>query len=384
MAKISLSNVSFQRGGPPRGAFSRFLALIAAEPAGGKTFSIENLSLEVPHGKTLVVLGPSGCGKSTLLRIISGLEEPDSGSVKYDGWDAKGIEPGQRRIGMVFQNHALYPNLNTKTNITSYFFFRKKTPQMNRLAEEKFRRTSELLDVDMRYLIDRMPSSLSGGEKQRVALGRCITRDPALFLMDEPFSNLDAKLRTKYRVHLKRLLKEFNITTVYVTHDQQEAVLLGDIISIMRMDTEGDRKRGWLEQTGKVQELYNNPVSMHVADFLNLHGDIQSISFFDAAVLAPAFRGITIGVRPEDVTVETSGGESGVDAGVTDVVADPIQQNSIVTLDLQGHEIVAKLQTEEGLQPSQNVSLRFRKYHVFDTASGDRRHAPKELRARLG
>jgi len=177
------------------------------------------------------------------------------------------------------------------------------------------------------------------------------------------------------------LLREFNITTVYVTHDQQEAVLLGDIIAIMRMHTEGNRKRGWLEQTGKLQELYDNPVSMHVADFLNLHGDIQPISFFDAAVLAPAFRGMTIGVRPEDVTVGNSG--SGVEARVTDVVANPIQQNRIVTLDLQGHEIVAKLQTGEGLQPLQNVRLGFRKYHVFDTASGNRKHAPRELRARL-
>lgn len=384
MASISLTNVSFQRGGPPRGLVSRFIALLSAEPAGRGTFAIKNISLEVPHGKTLVVLGPSGCGKSTLLRIISGLEEPDSGRVMYDGWDAKGISPGQRRIGMVFQNYALYPHLNTRTNITSYFFFRRKTAQMKRLAEEKFKRTSELLDVDIRHLIDRMPGGLSGGEKQRVALGRCITRDPALFLMDEPFSNLDAKLRTKYRIHLKRLLKEFNITTVYVTHDQQEAALLGDIISIMRDGSDGEHKQGWLEQTGELSELYNQPVSMHVADFLNLHGDVQPISFIDAAVLLPGLKGVTVGVRPEDVRVNQGRGKAGFSAEVRDSRTDPIQQNLVLTLDLEGQEVVAKLHGGQDFQRSQKVRLGFAKTHVFDTASGRRIEPPRKLKEVLG
>ena len=363
---------------------SKIISLLSADPSGSKTFSINNLSLEIPHGKTLVVLGPSGCGKSTLLRIISGLEAPDSGRVRYDGWDTDGIKPGQRRIGMVFQSYALYPHLNIRTNITSYFFFRKKTPQMRQLAEEKLRRTSELLDVDIRHLIDRMPTTLSGGEKQRVAMGRCITRDPVLFLMDEPFSNLDAKLRTKYRIHLKQLLKEFDITTVYVTHDQQEAVLLGDIISIMRDASDGDHKHGWLEQTGGLKELYDTPVSMHVAEFLNLHGDVQPISFIDADVLLPGSRGVTVGVRPEDVEVKPGRGKGGFPAVVRDSMTDPIQQNLVLTLDLAGQEVVAKLNAGRDIQPSQKVRLHFTKSHAFDTASGNRIIPPKALKELLG
>ncbi|MCZ6644731.1 MAG: ABC transporter ATP-binding protein, partial [SAR324 cluster bacterium] len=301
MSTIQLSNITINRGKPPTDLLSRVLAFLAPEPGNMKPFSIEGLNLTIPHGKTLVILGPSGCGKSTLLRVISGLEEPDAGRVSYDGWDAKGISPGQRRIGMVFQNYALYPNLDNKENITSYFFFRKKTPEFVRMREEKFRRTSQLLDVEIEHLLHRMPSNLSGGEQQRVALGRCITRDPALFLMDEPFSNLDAKLRTKYRLHLKRLLKEFNITTVYVTHDQQEAVLLGDLVSIMRIETQEQKIIGRVEQTGTVRELYDQPVNAYVADFFNLHGDIQPISFVDGEVFDRALAACQIGVRPEDL-----------------------------------------------------------------------------------
>ena len=197
---------------PPRG---RVRVAAAARPS----FRIDDLSLSIFDGETLVILGPSGCGKTTLLKIIAGLIPPDSGEVRYDGVDVDDVPPGDRRIGMVFQNYALYPHMTSRTNVLSYFLFRKKTPEMDAMAREKYRRTSELMGVELEYLLDRRPTTLSGGEKQRVALGRCITRDPGVFLLDEPFSNLDQALREKYRVNLKTLLRQFNISTVYVTHD---------------------------------------------------------------------------------------------------------------------------------------------------------------------
>src|SRR5262245_41472129 len=185
----------------------------------------------------MVVLGPSGCGKTTLLRIIAGLIAPDSGEVRYDGVNVKDLTPGQRRLGMVFQNYALYPHFTSRTNVLSYFLFRKKTPALNALAAAKYQRTSELMGVEAHDLLDPKPPTLSGGDKQRVALARCITRDATLFLVDEPFANLDQPLREKYRVNLKMLLQQFNITTVYVTHDHHEAQILADLVAVMDRGT---------------------------------------------------------------------------------------------------------------------------------------------------
>src|SRR5436309_3786589 len=179
----------------------------------GSAFSIRKLNLRIPDGRTMVVLGPSGCGKTTLLKIIAGLLPPDTGVVRYDDVDVADVRPGDRRIGMVFQSYALYPHMTSRTNVLSYFLFRKKTPALDALARAKYQRTSELMGVELADLLDRKPTTLSGGEKQRVALGRCITRDAALFLVDEPFANLDQALREKYRVNLKILLRQFSLTT---------------------------------------------------------------------------------------------------------------------------------------------------------------------------
>src|SRR5581483_5210476 len=234
---------------------------LAARSRGGPEFEIRDLNLSVFDGETLVVLGPSGCGKTTLLKLIAGLIRPESGAVRYDGVDMTRVMPGARRVGMVFQNYALYPHMTSRTNVLSYFLFRKKTPEMDALAREKYRRTSELMGVELEALLDRWPGTLSGGEKQRVALGRCITRDPAVFLLDEPFSNLDQALRERYRVNLKVLLRQFGITTVYVTHDHVEALILADRLAIMG--------RGRIEQVGTYQEIYDEPRNAFVAGFLN-------------------------------------------------------------------------------------------------------------------
>src|SRR5882724_303773 len=279
----------------------------AASSEGGRpsAFAIQNLNLRIPDGQTLVILGPSGCGKTTLLKIIAGLIVPDSGEVRYDGVDVKDVPPGDRRIGMVFQNYALYPHFSSRTNVLSYFLFRKKTADLDEMAKAKYRRTSELMGVELEYLLDRKPSRLSGGEKQRVALGRCITRDAALFLVDEPFANLDQALREKYRVNLKILLKQFSITTVYVTHDHNEALILADQIAVMG--------RGRIEQVGTPMEIYDTPENVFVAGFLNLHIGAPPISLMDARCMPRGQRlgNAWVGVRPEDVEMSRGEREDG-------------------------------------------------------------------------
>lgn len=382
MATIRLSDITITRGDLPGGGPLRKLAKYA--PGRGRRFAIHNLTLTIPHGKTVVILGPSGCGKSTLLRVIAGLEAPDGGRVLFNGRDVAGISPGERKIGYLFQSYALYPHFDVKRNITSYFFFRRKTPEMTRLREEKFKRTSELLDVAMAYLLDRMPANLSGGEKQRVALGRCITREPELFLLDEPFSNLDAKLRHTYRQHLKTLLREFSITTVYVTHDQQEAVLLADLIAVMRLESSESRSVGSVEQIGTVRELYDHPGNTFVADFLNLHGDVPAISFIEGGAIAPELDGYTIGVRPEDVAVGNGAPGAGLRAIVGEIKEDPLRQYRIVAFKIGPHTITAKMLPNTACAPGEPVELRFRNYHVFDRRSGEVTSRTDAIRKALG
>ena len=167
----------------------------APSPAGdaedSRVFTMQHVDLTVSDGETMVVLGPSGCGKSTLLRIIAGLIKVDSGQVLYDGEPVEDLSPGERGIGMVFQNYSLYPNMTSKDNVRSFFRFRKRTPQLEALEEEKLQRTCDLMGVELTHLFNRMPKTLSGGEQQRVAIARCVTRDARVFLVDEPFSNLD-------------------------------------------------------------------------------------------------------------------------------------------------------------------------------------------------
>ena len=338
----------------------------------GATFSIRKLNLRVPDGKTMVVLGPSGCGKTTLLKIIAGLIPLDSGEVRYDGVNVRDVRPGDRRIGMVFQNYALYPHLTSRTNVLSYFLFRKKTPELNALAKVKYERTSELMGVELAYLLDRKPTTLSGGEKQRVALGRCITRDAALFLVDEPFANLDQALREKYRVNLKALLRQLNITTVYVTHDHHEALILADFMAVM--------DRGAIEQVGTPQEIYDQPKNVFVAGFLNLHMGSPPISLVDARHLPRGERlgDVWVGVRPEHVAMS---GEHGADA-LSGVVADaqslPPLNTTLFTIRVGDHEVHARASGDDQRLKGDHVWLTFTRYHVFDKASGLRRQSYPE------
>jgi ABC-type sugar transport system ATPase subunit len=273
----------------------------------GSVTALDRVNLTVPDGQTFAVLGPSGCGKSTLLRVVAGLEPGYDGHVFYDDQDVRDIPPKDRFIGMVFQNYALYPHFEGHGNL-SFFFKMHKAPDGE--TEERIRVTSEIMGIGFKELLERRPGTLSGGQQQRVAIGRAIVRKPQLFLFDEPLSNLDAKLRAQTRVEIKRLLRRFQITAIYVTHDQVEAITLGDQIAVMRA--------GKVEQVGAYQELCQSPVNGFVAGFLGhppmnlLAGAVVEdgvLRLGEIGISLPdevraqvtAGQGVTVGVRPEVV-----------------------------------------------------------------------------------
>ncbi|MGC8781630.1 MAG: ABC transporter ATP-binding protein, partial [Anaerolineae bacterium] len=229
----------------------------AGRGAHGEILALDHVNLTVPDGQTIAILGPSGCGKSTLLRVVAGLDTGYTGTVYYDGQDMREVPPGDRYIGMVFQNYALYPHFPGRGNLR-FFFQVRKAPDAE--AEERIRITSEIMGIGFAELLERKPGTLSGGQQQRLAIGRAIVRNPRLFLFDEPLSNLDAKLRMQTRVEIKRLLRRFAITALYVTHDQEEAMALADQIAIMR--------EGRIEQVGPYNVLRDDPANAFVAGFL--------------------------------------------------------------------------------------------------------------------
>ncbi len=219
--------------------------------------ALDHVNLTIPDGQTLSVLGPSGCGKSTLLRVVAGLIADYEGQVLYDGRDMREVPPKDRYIGMVFQSYALYPHFKGRGNLS--FFFRVHKID-DKETKERIRATAEMMGFGFKELLKRKPGTLSGGQQQRLAIARAIVRGPRLFLFDEPLSNLDARLRTRTRVEIRRLLHRFRITSIYVTHDQTEALTLGDQIAVMR--------KGRIEQVGPYQELMSHPANAFVAGFL--------------------------------------------------------------------------------------------------------------------
>jgi ABC-type sugar transport system ATPase subunit len=266
MARIQLHDVGLTFPDPLREPVHRLFAIkkeriqedLPLETADGVK-ALDNISLTIPDGQIFVVLGPSGCGKSTLLRVVAGVEKNYSGRILYDGEDVQNIPPGDRYIGMVFQNYALYPNFSGEGNLSFFFKVHKISDEKTR---ERIRYTSEVMGIGFNELLPRRPGTLSGGERQRVALGRAIVRAPRLFLFDEPLSNLDAKLRVQTRSEIKRLLHRFGITSLYVTHDQVEAIALADQIVIMH--------EGKIEQVGTSQHLMEYPINMFVAGFFGV------------------------------------------------------------------------------------------------------------------
>lgn len=221
----------------------------------GTTAAVHGLSLSVGQGEFFTLLGPSGCGKTTTLRMVAGLVEPDDGRVLFDGKDVTRLPPWDRNLGMVFQNYALWPHMTVFDNVAFGLVERRVSP-----AEIRRRVTEALEKVGLAGMAGRFPSQLSGGQQQRVALARALVVQPGLLLLDEPFSNLDAKLRVQMRSELARLQREVGITTLYVTHDQEEALVLSDRIAVL--------EAGRLVQAGTPRELYENPKDVFVADFL--------------------------------------------------------------------------------------------------------------------
>ncbi|RQW64333.1 sn-glycerol-3-phosphate import ATP-binding protein UgpC [Vibrio viridaestus] len=217
--------------------------------------AIHGVGLDIDDGEMVVLVGPSGCGKSTLLRMIAGLEEISSGELMIDQQPVNDLEPGQRDIAMVFQNYALYPHMSVFDNM-AYGLKNRKVPkdQIREMVEE----TATMLELD--HLLDRKPKQLSGGQRQRVAMGRAIVRSPKVFLFDEPLSNLDAKLRVQMRLEIKKLQRRLRTTSVYVTHDQVEAMTLGDKLVVLN--------KGNIEQVGTPMEIYQKPASLFVATFI--------------------------------------------------------------------------------------------------------------------
>ena len=268
---------------PTRSLFSwpwrRSQPTVVPQDDAAATVALDDVQLTLADGETLAVLGPSGCGKTTLLRVIAGLEAPTSGSVLFDGEPVDHLEPAQRRVGLVFQNYALYPHLRAYDNVGFFFKLRGREAEV----DERVQRVAQVLGVEFRHLLGRMPRQLSGGEQQRVAVGRCIIRDPRVFLFDEPLSNLDAQLRGRTRVEIKRLLRRFGITAVYVTHDQIEAMALGDRIAIMRA--------GHVEQVGTTAEIMAAPVNRFVAGFFG----VPPMNLLDGVAVS---NGVQVGGTP--------------------------------------------------------------------------------------
>jgi sn-glycerol 3-phosphate transport system ATP-binding protein len=266
--------------------------------------AVDRLSLEIADGEFMILVGPSGCGKTTALRMVAGLEKPTSGTVRIGDRVVNEVSPRDRDIAMVFQNYALYPHMTVFKNL-AYGLRQRRTPK-----EETQRRVQEVAELlGLGELLKRRPGQLSGGQRQRVAMGRALVRNPAVFLLDEPLSNLDAKLRAEMRTELKRLHQNLPVTTIYVTHDQVEAMTLGDHIAVMR--------EGTLQQFGTPQEVYDHPANVFVAGFIgsppmNILRGVASggrVSAGDFALVRPGVPDgdVMVGLRPQALRPASDG-----------------------------------------------------------------------------
>ncbi|MBY6154324.1 sn-glycerol-3-phosphate ABC transporter ATP-binding protein UgpC [Vannielia litorea] len=272
----------------------------------GSFVGVKDFNLTIPDREFLVLLGPSGCGKTTTMRMIAGLEDPSAGEIKIGDRVVNDLEPKDRDVAMVFQSYALYPNLNVYENIRFPLKVRGIDPATH---DEKVRRASAMVELD--EFLHRKPAELSGGQRQRVALARAIVREPNVFLMDEPLSNLDAKLRVSTRAQIKNLSHELSVTTIYVTHDQIEAMTLADRVVVM--------EKGIVQQVGSPTEIYDNPANTFVASFIGspamnlIEGTLSGGRFTAPNADIPGLTGpdgaVTLGFRAEDAQVVESGGQ---------------------------------------------------------------------------
>ena len=343
----------------------------------GSVPAVDNVSLQIPDGEFLVLLGPSGCGKSTILRLIAGLEDATSGEIVIDGDLVNFVDPTRRNLAMVFQNYALYPHMTVYKNVA----FPLETAKMSRdSVKEAVSRAADMLEIT--EFLQRLPEQLSGGQRQRVALARAIVRQPKVFLMDEPLSNLDAKLRLQTRIELMSLHERLGITTLYVTHDQVEAMTMGQRIAVLH--------EGKLQQLGTPAEVYDVPANKFVATFMGapqmnlIDGELQNNGTewvftrsdyrfvidrvqmnIGEEVLSSSKGTVSLGVRPEDMRLASSKSE-----GIPGVIRflEPIGSDLFVTIDVDPHSLQVRLPPKTQVATGDKVGIEFDypKAHIFN------------------
>jgi ABC-type sugar transport system ATPase subunit len=339
----------------------------------GGTIALDDLTLSVPDGEFLILVGPSGCGKTTALRIVAGLEKPSSGVISIGGEAMNAVSPRDRDIAMVFQNYALYPHMTVYRNL-AFGLKERHTPKPE--IDRRVREASAILGLD--ELLKRRPAQLSGGQRQRVAMGRALVREPKAFLLDEPLSNLDAKLRVQMRAELKRIHQRLGITTVYVTHDQVEAMTLGDRIVVM--------SGGKVQQIGRPQDVYRHPTNLFVAGFIGSPAmNLVRGAASDGGVVAgelrfgwpsPPAREVAVGIRPECLT-PAEDGRPWVELRVE--VVEPLGEQVVV------HGTVAGTPVHSGAEEQDEIPLAVEGARAPMTAifSATREPSPGEV-LRLG
>ncbi len=339
----------------------------------GDVLAVNDLNLEVTDGEFLVLVGPSGCGKTTALRCVAGLEEISDGRLLIGERVVNDVAPKDRNIAMVFQSYALYPHMSVYDNL-AFGLKLRKTPKDE--IKKRVEEAAGVLGLDK--LLDRKPKALSGGQRQRVALGRAIVREPSVFLMDEPLSNLDAKLRVETRANIARLHQRLGTTTVYVTHDQVEAMTMGDRIAVMR--------DGILQQVGTPQELYDHPANVFVAGFIGSPSmNFATATIGDGALTVGGMKlgasgnvtdmiknratgsNVLLGFRPEHLDLVDQGGATLKIPAKVDVV-EYLGNEELIHAVVETHEVVALVPSDRRVQAGQQIDLTVsaEKLHMFD------------------
>jgi multiple sugar transport system ATP-binding protein len=338
--------------------------------AGDETVvAVEDIDLEIRDGEFLVLVGPSGCGKTTTLRCVAGLEDVTSGHIRFGDEDVTGLRARERDVAMVFQNYALYPHMNVRQNIG--FGLKLSTKQSSAEIDAQVEEVAAMLGIE--DLLSQKPKELSGGQQQRVALGRAIIRDPEAFLMDEPLSNLDAKLRSQMRTELQTLQHDLDVTTVYVTHDQTEAMAMGDRIAVMN--------DGRLQQVGTAEEVYRSPVNEFVADFIGspsinvldarVEGDrLVGPGEFDYRLADPSpvagYDRVRVGIRPEDIELASDG------VPIETNVLEPMGNENFLYASLGDREVTARIESTARPSPGEVVEFTVDEaaLYLFDPDTG--------------